>query len=80
MTRLVSRGETPEAARTGEDDGLLVSIKEGGGEREEREGQRALSSSVKSLHLGVRIGEGQRINKTSKNDVAFYEQRDKKSS
>ena len=75
MTRLVSRGETPEAARTGEDDGLLVSIKEGGGEREEREGQRALS-----LHLGVRIGEGQRINKTSKNDVAFYEQRDKKSS
>jgi len=44
MTRLVSRGETPEAARAGEDDGLLVSIKEGGREREEREGQRALSS------------------------------------
>jgi len=35
--------------------------------------------SEKSLHLRVRIGEGQRINKTSKNDVAFYEQRDEKS-
>jgi len=39
MTRLVSRGETPEA-RAGEDDGLLVSIKKVGG----RERERALSS------------------------------------
>jgi hypothetical protein len=44
MTRLVSRGETPKAARAGEDDGLLVSIKEGGGGREKRE--RGAASAI----------------------------------